>query len=134
MTFDVMPQQSDMTIATSCNSTFMRNKAHLTNFKTPRASAHIKDGLSLSLGGVAMSSISSVRTPRTHITSIASGSHLVSPRNMKNSFMQPDIHGIKIVRPPHQEGADAHLSAIQENGDNILKQVIYDRANRLNDR
>jgi hypothetical protein len=64
MTFENMPNIGEMTIATSCTSEFLKNKLHLTNFRTPVA----RKGLG-SLGSPVMSihtsHITSIRTPRT---------------------------------------------------------------------
>jgi hypothetical protein len=121
--FENMPTMGELTIATSCNSSFIKNKAHLTSIRTPRVNASMKDGTSF--GG--LTGVTSVRTPRTYATSVSTRHNLVSPRNNKQSILKPGVQGIKIVRPPHQEGPDAHQNAIQDNGDVILKQMIQQR-------
>ena len=83
--FENMPKQSDLSVATSCASSFVRNKAHLTTLRSPRVNASLKDALSL--GG--LSTVTSVCTPRTYATSVSTRHNLVSPRASKN--LQPAV-------------------------------------------
>ena len=71
MTFENMANANEMSIATSCTSEFLKNKLHLTNFRTPQTR---KGGLGTigSPHSIHTSHITSIRTPRTNRDSLPS--------------------------------------------------------------
>jgi hypothetical protein len=65
LSFENIPNREELSIAASCTSEFLKNKKHLTNFRTPGA----KKGIGFfgsPEASIHTSHITSIRTPRTN--------------------------------------------------------------------
>jgi len=126
MFFENTPQMGELSIAqSSANSEFIRNKAQLTTFNSPR-SQRPQDGVGVpSYFSINQSNVTSVLTPRTFTSggrtaSVATANQLslaVEPkkigRHRRRVFLAPEEQqGIKMVCPPHQLGQDVHETSL----------------------
>jgi hypothetical protein len=66
LSFENIPNREELSIAASCTSEFLKNKKHLTNFRTPGARKTGNGFFGSPEMSIHTSHVTSIRTPRTN--------------------------------------------------------------------